>query len=210
MILLILGQRSRRLVLKELVFYYGAMGCGKTSELLKSRHGKIEDGFKVVVMKPYVDKKGGSYVIARDESKVEVSFLIKDNDNVYTEISKYLVKNNLDYILVDEAQFLTKKHIDQLSDIVDIFGVTVICYGLKTDFKGELFEGSKRLLEIADKIREIKRQCSCGRKKMFNMRIVKGVPVFNGEQVAIDGVDAEYKAMCRYCYKNALKENGGE
>ncbi|MEE3343737.1 MAG: thymidine kinase [Bacilli bacterium] len=196
--------------MKELTFYYGAMGCGKTSELLKSRHGKLEDGFKVIVMKPYVDKKGGSYIISRDERKVEASFLIKDRDNIYVDISKYLVKHNLDYILVDEAQFLTKKHVDELSDIVDILGISVVCYGLKTDFMGNLFEGSKRLLEIADNIIEIKRQCSCGRKKMINMRIVGGVPVFDGEQVAIDGVDAEYRAMCRYCYKNALKETKEE
>ncbi len=193
--------------MKELTFYYGAMGCGKTSELLKSRHSKIEDGFKVVVMKPYVDKKGGSYIVARDETKVKVDFLIKEKDNIYMDISKYLINHNLDYILVDEAQFLSKRHIDELGDIVDILGVSVICYGLKIDFVGQLFEGSKRLLEIADNIKEIKRQCSCGRKKMFNVRIVNGFPVFDGEQLAIDGVDAEYKAMCRYCYKNVLKEN---
>ena len=109
--------------MKELTFYYGAMGSGKTSELLKSRHGKVEDGFSVVVMKPYVDKKGGSYIVARDESKVKVDFLIKEKDNIYIEISKYLVNNNLDYVLVDEAQFLSKKHIDQLSDFVDILGI---------------------------------------------------------------------------------------
>ena len=138
--------------MRELTFYYGAMGCGKTSELLKSRHGKLEDGFNVIVMKPYIDKKGGSYIVSRDERKVEASFLIKERDNIYVDISKYLVKHNLDYILVDEAQFLTKKHVDELSDIVDILGISVVCYGLKTDFMGNLFEGSKRLLEIADSI----------------------------------------------------------
>ena len=192
--------------MKELTFYYGAMGCGKTSELLKSRYGKIEDGFKVVVIKPYVDKKGGNYIVARDESKIKVDFIIKEKDNIYQEISKYLVNNNLDYVLVDEAQFFSKKHIDELSCVVDILGIEVICYGLKTDFLGELFEGSKRLLEIADNIKEIKRQCSCGRKKTFNMRYINGEPVIHGEQLAIDGVDAEYKAMCRYCYKNILKD----
>ena len=192
--------------MRELTFFYGAMGCGKTSELLKSRHGKIEDGFNVVVMKPYVDKKGGNYIIARDENKVKVDFLIKDKDNIYLDISKYLVDHNLDYILVDEAQFLSKKHVDELSNIVDVLGINVICYGLKIDFLGELFEGSKRLFELSDNIKEIKRQCSCGRKKMFNMRIVGGKPVFDGEQLAIDGIDAEYKSLCRYCYKNILKD----
>ncbi len=192
--------------MKELTFYYGAMGCGKTSELLKSRYGKIEDGFKVVVMKPYVDKKGGNYIVSRDENKVKVDFSIKEKDNIYLEISKYLINHNLDYILVDEAQFLKKEQIDELADIVDILEIKVICYGLKTDFMGNLFEGSKRLFEVADNIKEIKRRCSCGRKKMFNMRIVDGKPVFDGEQLAIDGIDAEYSAVCRYCYKKYLKD----
>lgn len=192
--------------MKELTFYYGAMGSGKTSELLKSRYGKIEDGFKVVVMKPYVDKKGGNYIVSRDENKIKVDFSIKEKDNIYLDISKYLINHNLDYILVDEAQFLKKEQIDQLADIVDILEIKVICYGLKTDFMGNLFEGSKRLFEVADNIKEIKRRCSCGRKKMFNMRIVDGKPVFDGEQLAIDGIDAEYSAVCRYCYKKFLKD----
>ena len=82
MILLILGLKIRRFIVKELTFYYGAMGCGKTSELLKSRYGKIEDGFKVVVIKSYVDKKGGNYIVARDESKIKVDFIIKEESRI--------------------------------------------------------------------------------------------------------------------------------
>lgn len=192
---------------KELTFYYGAMGCGKTRKLLGTRYSKIEDGFSVAIMKPQIDKKGGDYILSRENDKVKVDFLIKDKDNIYLEISKYLTKKNLDFILVDEAQFLKKKHIDELASVVDILGISVICYGLRTDFKGELFEGSKRLFEISDNICEIERQCSCGRKKMFNMRLVNGKPIFLGEQVAIDGVDASYEAKCRYCYNREFKEN---
>lgn len=192
---------------KELTFYYGAMGCGKTRELLKVRHSKIEDGFDVVVMKPQVDKKGGNNIISRDGVKVKVDFLVKEKDNIYLEISKYLVSHNLDFVLVDEAQFFSKKHIDELSDVVDILGISVICYGLKADFKNELFEGSKRLLEISDNIIEIERQCSCGRKKMCNMRFLSGKPVIEGEVVAIDGIDATYEAKCRYCYKMEVRKN---
>lgn len=193
---------------KELTFYYGAMGCGKTRKLLGTRFSKIEDGFSVVIMKPWVDKKGGNYILSRENDKVKVDFLIKDKDNIYLEVSKYLVKSNLDFILVDEAQFLSRKHIDELADVVDILGISVICYGLKTDFKGELFEGAKRLLEISDNIREIERQCSCGRKKIFNMRLSGGRPIFDGEQVLIDGIDASYEAKCRYCYNSELKKYG--
>jgi thymidine kinase len=190
----------------ELTFNYGAMGCGKTRELLKILYSRREDGFSVAIMKPEIDKKAGKKISSRDTSEEKVDFLIKSKDNIYLEISKYLVKNNLDYLLVDEAQFLESHHIDELSDVVDILGISVICYGLKTDFKGELFKGSKRLLEISDNIIEIERRCSCGRKKIYNMRIVNDNPVFNGDVVMIDGVDASYEAKCRYCYKNAIKE----
>ena len=190
----------------ELTFYYGAMGCGKTRELLKVMHSKTEDGFNVVIMKPQIDKKGGDSVSSRDESTCKVDFLIKKEDNIFLEISKYLIDNNLDFILVDEAQFLETHHIDELSDIVDILGISVICYGLKADFKGNLFIGSKRLLEISDNIIEMERQCSCGRKKIYNMRVINGIPVFEGEQVAIDGVEATYEATCRSCYKKLKKK----
>lgn len=190
----------------ELTFHYGVMGCGKTRELMKVMYSKSEDGFSVVIMKPVVDKKAGKKISSRDDSKKEVDFLIKGKDNIYLEVSKYLVKNKLDFILVDEAQFLEKHHVDELSDIVDILGISVICYGLKADFRGELFVGSKRLLEIADNITSMERMCSCGRKKIYNMRLINGKPVFDGDVVAIDGIDASYEAKCRYCYKNAIKE----
>ena len=110
------------------------------------------------------------------------------------------------FSLVDEAQFLKKHHVEELSNVVDILGITVICYGLRTDFRGELFEGSKRLFEMADPLEVITKNCSCGDNKIYNMRLENGIPVFEGEQVAIDGVDATYKSVCRKCYKNAKKK----
>ena len=107
--------------------------------------------------------------------------------------------------MVDEAQFLEKHHIDELSDIVDIFGINVYCYGLRTDFKTSLFEGSQRLFEISDELEPIDRQCNCGNKKIFNMRVENGIPVFDGEQIAIDGIDAQYESVCRKCYKKEKK-----
>ena len=187
-------------------FFYGAMGCGKTRKLQGDYYSKVEDGFEVIIIKPFVDTKGDNSTLARDGGKLETKFLIKDKDNIYSIIANYLTENNLDFILVDEAQFLNKHHVDELSDIVDILGVNVLCYGLRTDFRTNLFEGSKRLFEISTELEPINRQCGCGNTKIFNMRIENDIPVFDGEQIAIDGVDALYKSVCRTCYKNAKKK----
>ena len=109
-----------------------------------------------------------------------------------------------DCILVDEAQFLSKDNVKQLSDVVDFFLIPVICYGLRTDFKGELFEGSQYLLAISDKIEEIKTICECVRKDTYNLRMINGKPTIQGEQVLIGGNES-YIAMCRKCYKLKIK-----
>lgn len=190
----------------KLRFNYGAMGCGKTRELLKVWYSKREDGFNVIIIKPSKDKKGDNCIVSRDNGKVKADFLIGDNENIYNIISMYLVDNNLDSILVDEAQFLSRENVDQLSDIVDILNIDVICYGLLTDFQSNLFEGSKRLLELSDNTKEMERQCRCGNKKAFNARFIDGEFVFEGDQVAIDGVDASYEALCRKCYKKLRRK----
>ena len=199
---------SKRLNDSYLKFYYGAMGCGKTRKLQGDYHSKIEDNFDVIVVKPKIDTKGNTKTLARDGGEVEATFLIGKKDNIYFEITNYLLKHNLDFILVDEAQFLEVHHVDELADIVDILGVTVICYGLRTDFQGKLFTGSMRLFEVSDEACGISRQCSCGNEKIYNMRLEDGKPVFEGEQVAIDGVSATYRAVCRKCYKEAMKGRG--
>lgn len=189
----------------KLKFYYGAMGCGKTRKLQGDYYSKVEDGFEVIIIKPTVDKKGDSKTLARDGGTIDTKFLIGKEDNIYHIIANYLIEHNLDFVLVDEAQFLNKQHIEQLGDIVDILGVNVYCYGLRTDFKTNLFEGSERLFAIADELEPINRQCGCGNTKIFNMRKENGVPVFEGDQIAIDGIDATYVSVCRKCYKNAKK-----
>ena len=190
----------------SLKFYYGAMGCGKTRKLQGDYYSKVEDGFEVIVIKPLIDTKGDSSTLARDGGAVDTTFLIDKKDNIYFKIGAYLREYKLDFILVDEAQFLESHHVEELSDVVDILGINVICYGLRTDFKGDLFEGSKRLFEMADDLEGISRQCSCGNDKIYNMRLYNNIPVFEGEQVAIDGVDATYKSVCRNCYKDAKKK----
>ena len=111
---------------------------------------------------------------------------------VAIKVCEYKYNNNLDFLLVDEAQFLTAKQVEELANIVKNLNITVICYGLKTDFRTYFFEGSKRLFELSDKTREIERQCSCDRRnKTVNMRLEKGIPVFEGNQIMIDGVEAK-------------------
>lgn len=189
-----------------LKFCFGAMGCGKTRKLQGDYYSKMEDGFEVIVIKPSIDTKGENTTLARDGGMIPTDFLIRKEDNIYLIIANYLIEHNLDFILVDEAQFLEPNQIEQLSDIVDVLGINVICYGLRTDFKGELFAGSKRLFEMADPIEVITRQCSCGNNKIYNMRLENEIPVFEGEQIAIDGIDATYQSVCRKCYKNAKKK----
>ncbi len=190
----------------KLKFYFGAMGCGKTRKLQGDYYSKLEDGFDVVVMKPMIDKKGDDKTLARDGNMLAVDIIVRDDDNIFLLMAKYLLSYNVDFILVDEAQFLSKNQVDELSDVVDVLGINVICYGLRTDFRGQLFEGSKRLIETADDLEVVKRQCSCGNDKIYNMRLEGGIPVFEGEVVAIDGIDATYESMCRKCYKNHKKK----
>jgi len=190
----------------KLIFNYGAMSSGKTKELLKKWYSKREDGFYPIIMKPFKDDKGEDTVVSRDGSFAKVDFLIKDTDNIYFLIFKYILDYNVDYIIVDEVQFLTSAQIDQLGDIVDTLGIDVICYGLLTDFLGNIFDGSKRLIEIADDRIEMERQCVCGRKRLFNARFVNDEFVLDGDQVAIDGKNVSYKSVCRQCYKRLVKE----
>lgn len=189
----------------RLKFFYGAMGCGKTRKMQGDYYSKIEDGFSAIIIKPSIDKKADADTLARDGSKLPAKFLISKEDNIYHIIANYLVDNNLDFVLVDEAQFLEAHHIDEISNIVDILGVNVYCYGLRTDFQTHLFSGSKRLFEVADELIPINRQCSCGNPKIYNMRLENNIPVFDGEQIAIDGIEASYKSVCRKCYNNAKK-----
>lgn len=191
----------------KLYFKYGVMGSGKTRDLQKNYYSFTEDGKSVIIMKPQIDTKGEDKVIARDNQSNKVDLLINKDDNIYIIISKYLIDNNLDYILVDEAQFLEKEQIDQLSDIVDYFNIPVICYGIRTDFRNNLFAGGQELFAIADVREEMTKMCSCGNMSIYNVRFDKDDnPVFDGQQVAIDGEDYTYKSMCRRCQKKLKKK----
>lgn len=189
----------------KLYYRYGAMNSGKTAILLQVANNYEERGMKVLILKPGIDSKGADFLVSRIGLKRKVDHIILEDENVY----KYL-ENNIDgvaCVLIDEAQFLTKNQVEDLMQIVVDFDVPIICYGLRTDFRTEGFEGSTRLLEIAHSIEEMKTICKCGRKAIFNTRKVNGKFTFSGEKVAIDGFsEVTYESLCPKCYYEKLRK----
>lgn len=187
------------IIVAKLYFRYGAMNCGKSAVLMQVAHNYEERGMKVLVMKSIQDKKGNDYLVSRIGLKRKIDYFIREEDDVF---SLYQDKcQGVSCILIDEAQFLSMKQVDELMRLVIKCNVPIMCYGLRTDFKTNGFPGSTRLLEIAHSIEEIKTICSCGRKAMFNTRKVNGKWTFDGAQVAIDGMDeVSYESLCPKCY----------
>ncbi|MGM9876078.1 MAG: thymidine kinase [Bacilli bacterium] len=196
----------------KLYFKFGAMKCGKTTDIIKTYYNYKEKGMNVLIMKPGDDKKAGSKIQSRSGAELDTDYVVNSDVDVYNLIAYHLINNNLDCIIVDEAQFLTSKQVDELSNVVDTFNIPVLCYGLRADAFTNLFPGSKRLFEVADVMEELKAICKCGSKATYNLRLNridgKLVPVFEGEQISIDGIDAEYDSVCRPCYKKLRREYG--
>ena len=180
----------------KMYFRYGAMNCGKTTALLQVAHNYEEQGMKVLVIKSKIDKKGNDTVVSRIGISRKVDLLLDPKESINTKIKL----NNIDCILVDEVQFMTKDQIKELWIIAKLKDIPVICYGLKTNFQGELFEGSKAVIELADELEELVTICKCGKKARFNARIINGKYVSKGDVVAIDGIDAKYEPLCGKCY----------
>jgi len=178
----------------KLYFKYGVMGACKSAEALMTKYRYSEIGKEYLFCKTRRDDRDGARVV---KSRIgleatNVPFL----DEILSAGYDY---TGIDCIIVDEIQFASKEEIDKLAFICDTFNIPIICYGLKTDFKGNLFEGSKRLFEIADKLEEIKQVCWCGKKALFNARVINGKMVTEGEQIVIGG-DNKYVALCREHY----------
>lgn len=193
----------------KLYFRYGTMGSAKTAMLLTQAYNFEERGMEYLCMKPIIDNRENDNVI-RSRIGIERRCLWIYPDTDLYELAKSLFEDSLvvkDWILIDEAQFLTTMQVDQLARVVDDYGSNVICYGLRTDFQTHMFEGSKRLFEIADTIEEIKSTCSCGRKTIVNARIDKdGNIITDGDQVEIGGND-KYVSLCRNCWRNRRLES---
>lgn len=194
--------------MSKLYFRYGAMNSGKSTHLMQVAYNYEERGLRVVLLKPATDKKGGDKLVSRLGVTRKVDMVISTEDNIFEMIQEDVKsKSKLDCILVDEVQFLKAYQIDQLFEIAVKLDIPVICYGLRTDFLMEGFEGSTRLLLIAHSIEEMKTICKCGSKAILNARKVNGKFVFEGEQIAIDHVDnVKYESLCGKCYYK-FKEN---
>ncbi len=194
----------------EFNFKCGVMGSGKTNGLIGTYYSYDNIDMKCIIIKPGDDKKAGENIQSRAGQELTADFIVPSNVNLYNLISNYIISNNLDCILVDEAQFLTPKQIDELSYIVDTLDIPVTCFGLIKDAFGNLFPGSKRLIEVVDNFEVYKILCKCReRYATENIRFQKIdnelVPVFEGPQIAIDGIDSEYRSMCRKCANNLKK-----
>lgn len=184
----------------KLYFRYSAMNSGKSTMLLQNAHNYEERGMEVFVSKPMVDTKGDNLIVSRIGAQRAVDLLITPEMNIQAEVARRNL-GMLACILIDEAQFLQPMQVDQLFKIAVHDDIPVITYGLRTDFRTVGFPGATRLLEIAHDLQEIKTICQCGKKAVFNGRKQAGSFVFEGNQVAIDGLeDTEYESLCGVCY----------
>ena len=189
----------------KLYFRYGAMGSSKTANALMVHYNYLERGSNAVLLKPKLENRDGEKIIKSRiglESECDyVEDFVADIGTDWEAAKKY------DAVIVDECQFLSSEQVDWLSDLIDYAEIPVICYGLRTDFQSKFFPGSKRLMEIADKIEEIKTVCWCGRKAEINARIHDGKIVRDGEQVMMGGNES-YIAICRKHFKLGMLSVG--
>lgn len=190
----------------ELKFKYGTMASGKSLHVLSTAHQFKVNGIKYLLFKSSIDTRDSGVVSSRIGVQEEC-ITINPNDRIWDYIPN-IQKTDIKWLLFDEAQFLTPNQIDELAYIVDTFNINVLCYGLRTDYQTHLFEGSKRLFEIADSFEELPSYCECGNKNSVNSRITGDgdIDFTDGNQIEIGG-DARYKSMCRKCYTKHLINN---
>lgn len=185
----------------KLYFKYGAMGSSKTANALITKFNYEERGMKVWLIKPSIDVRDGVDVVRSRIGLQSQAEIITPEKNLWEEYQNH---TDCNVIIADECQFFLAHQIDELRQIVDELNVPVLCYGLRTDFRTQLFEGSRRLFETADSIQEIKTICTCGKKAIVNARLNwQGEVVIKGGQILIGGNDS-YVAMCHSCWKKTI------
>ncbi|PWH05531.1 thymidine kinase [Brachybacterium endophyticum] len=198
--------------MSKLHFKYGAMNSGKSDTLIKTAFNYAERGLATLTVKPSIDTKGEDWVVARGGASRRVDVLVAEDDDLRTRITAAadeLEARPLHCVLVDEAQFLTPLQVDQLFLIAKTEGISVICYGLRTDFLTREFPGSRRLFELADNFEKLPTMCRCGSQAEFNCRTVDGRPVFSGDQVEIeDRAEVRYESLCGACFMQEQERAG--
>lgn len=192
----------------KLYFRYGAMNSGKSTALLQAAYNYEERGQHVLLAKPAVDTKGAEKISSRLGVERTVDFLIGPGDDLRALVTAH-AHPAIACLLIDEAQFLSPEQAEDLLRIAVADRIPVLAYGIRSDFQTRAFPGSARLLELAHSLEELKTICRCGRKAIFNARLIGGRFVFDGDQVAIDELSTEsvtYESMCAECY---LRESRG-
>ncbi|SMY32870.1 Thymidine kinase [Photobacterium malacitanum] len=188
----------------QMYFYYSAMNAGKSTTLLQSSFNYRERGMTPIIFTAAIDDRFGKGKVSSRIGLQEDAELFNSTDDLYQKLIQISAAGKIDCVLIDESQFLTKEQVYQLTEVVDKLDIPVLCYGLRTDFLGELFEGSRYLLSWADKLVELKTICHCGRKaNMVIRQDAAGNAIADGNQVEIGGNDL-YLSVCRAHYKEAL------
>ncbi len=201
---------ARLIVMAQLYFYYSAMNAGKSTTLLQSAHNYREQGMDVLLYTASIDDRFGAGLIKSRIGLSEAAHVYDNDTNFIDCVGAELTDRNaalprIACILIDEAQFLTKAQVDELAEVVDTLSIPVLCFGLRTDFQGETFPGSARLLAIADKLNELKAVCVCGRKATMTVRVdEEGNIIAAGQQVQIGG-NERYESKCRQHHRELIR-----
>lgn len=185
----------------QLYYRYSTMNAGKSIELIKVAYNYEERGKNVLTLVPAVDNRYGMGVITSSIGLQRDATVVKNDTNILELFMRENNKNKIDCVLIDECHFLKKHHVQELTEIVDSFNIPVLAYGLKNDFRNELFEGSYYMLVYADKIEEIKTICWCGRKATMCAKVVNGQFIKQGQQIEVGGNEM-YVALCRKHYND--------
>ena len=184
----------------KLYFHYSSMNAGKSTALLQANHNYLERGMNALLFTAKLDDREGSGVISSRIGIKKEALAFGQDDNLLEITKSEHAKSSLHCIFVDEAQFLNKQQVNQLTKIVDEENIPVLTYGIRTDFKGEVFDGSKFLMAWADEVKEIKTICHCGKKAIMNARVNEdGVMETAGAQIEIGG-NERYVSLCRSCF----------
>tara|TARA_B100001115_G_scaffold16839_1_gene11911 strand:+ start:122 stop:706 length:585 start_codon:yes stop_codon:yes gene_type:complete len=191
----------------KLYFSYSTMNAGKSTVLLQASHNYGERGMKTMLFTAELDNRSKVGNISSRIGLSEKASTFNNDDNLFSSVEKRLKKDKISCVFIDEAQFLTDKQVWELSDVVEILNIPVMCFGLRTDFQGKLFEGSSTLLAIADELKEIKTICHCGKKANMVVRVdSNGKVLKEGAQIEIGG-NEKYISLCRKHWKNEMENN---